>query len=137
MGQKVNPHGLRVGVIKNWDSRWFVSDEKFGDTLVSDYNLREHLKNKLLNAGISKIEIERDANETVKVFIHCAKPGMIIGKGGSEIDNIRKEVEKITGKKAVVNVVEVKPIDLDTQLVAESIARKADCHIIQEGGISR
>ena len=74
MGQKVNPHGLRVGVIKNWDSRWYASDEKFGDILVSDYNLREHLKNKLLSAGISKIEIERDAKETVKVFIHCAKP---------------------------------------------------------------
>ena len=129
MGQKVNPHGLRVGVIKNWDSRWFVSDEKFGDTLVSDYNLREHLKNKLLNAGISKIEIERDSNETVKVFIHCAKPGMIIGKGGSEIDKIREEVEKITGKKAVVNVVEVKPIDLDAQLVAESVASQLERRI--------
>ena len=129
MGQKVNPHGLRVGVIKNWDSRWFVSDEKFGDTLVSDYNLREHLKNKLLNAGISKIEIERDSNETVKVFIHCAKPGMIIGKGGSEIDKIREEVEKLTGKKAVVNVVEVKPIDLDAQLVAESICSQLERRI--------
>ena len=129
MGQKVNPHGLRVGVIKNWDSRWFVSDEKFGDTLVSDYNLREHLKNKLLNAGISKIEIERDSNETVKVFIHCAKPGMIIGKGGSEIDKIREEVEKITGKKAVVNVIEVKPIDLDAQLVAESVASQLERRI--------
>ena len=129
MGQKVNPHGLRVGVIKNWDSRWYASDEKFGDTLVSDYNLREHLKNKLLNAGISKIEIERDSNETVKVFIHCAKPGMIIGKGGSEIDKIREEVEKITGKKAVVNVVEVKPIDLDAQLVAESVASQLERRI--------
>ncbi len=129
MGQKVNPHGLRVGVIKNWDSRWFVSDEKFGDTLVSDYNLREYLKNKLLNAGISKIEIERDSNETVKVFIHCAKPGMIIGKGGSEIDKIREDVEKITGKKAVVNVVEVKPIDLDAQLVAESVASQLERRI--------
>ena len=129
MGQKVNPHGLRVGVIKNWDSRWFVSDEKFGDTLVSDYNLREHLKNKLLNAGISKIEIERDTKETVKVFIHCAKPGMIIGKGGSEIENLRKEVEKITGKNAVVNAVEVKPIDLDAQLVAESIASQLERRI--------
>ena len=129
MGQKVNPHGLRVGVIKNWDSRWFVSDEKFGDTLVSDYNLREHLKNKLLNAGISKIEIERDSNETVKVFIHCAKPGMIIGKGGSEIDKIREEVEKITGKKAVVNVVEVKPVDLDAQLVAESVCSQLERRI--------
>ena len=129
MGQKVNPHGLRVGVIKNWDSRWFVSDDKFGDTLVSDYNLREYLKEKLFNAGISKIEIERDSKETVKVFIHCAKPGMIIGKGGSEIDNIRKEVEKLTGKKAVVNVVEVKPIDLDAQLVAESVCSQLERRI--------
>ena len=129
MGQKVNPHGLRVGVIKNWDSRWYASDEKFGDILVSDYNLREHLKNKLLSAGISKIEIERDAKETVKVFIHCAKPGMIIGKGGSEIDKVREEVEKITGKKAVVNVVEVKPIDLDAQLVAESICSQLERRI--------
>ena len=129
MGQKVNPHGLRVGVIKNWDSRWYASDEKFGDILVSDYNLREHLKNKLLSAGISKIEIERDAKETVKVFIHCAKPGMIIGKGGSEIDKIREDVEKQTGKKAVVNVVEVKPIDLDAQLVAESICSQLERRI--------
>ena len=129
MGQKVNPHGLRVGVIKNWDSRWYASDEKFGDILVSDYNLREHLKNKLLSAGISKIEIERDAKETVKVFIHCAKPGMIIGKGGSEIDKIREDVEKLTGKKAVVNVVEVKPIDLDAQLVAESICSQLERRI--------
>ena len=129
MGQKVNPHGLRVGVIKNWDSRWYVSDDKFGDTLVSDYNLREYLKEKLFNAGISKIEIERDSNETVKVFIHCAKPGMIIGKGGSEIDKIREDVEKQTGKKAVVNVVEVKPVDLDAQLVAESICSQLERRI--------
>jgi small subunit ribosomal protein S3 len=129
MGQKVNPHGLRVGVIKNWDSRWYASDEKFGDILVSDYNLREHLKNKLLAAGISKIEIERDSNETVKVFIHCAKPGMIIGKGGSEIDKIREEVEKLTGKKAAVNVVEVKPVDMDAQLVAENIASQLERRI--------
>ena len=129
MGQKVNPHGLRVGVIKNWDSRWYASDEKFGDILVSDYNLREHLKNKLLAAGISKIEIERDSNETVKVFIHCAKPGMIIGKGGSEIDKIREEVEKLTGKKAAVNVIEVKPIDMDAQLVAENIASQLERRI--------
>ena len=129
MGQKVNPHGLRVGVIKNWDSRWYASDEKFGDILVSDYNLREHLKNKLLSAGISKIEIERDVKETVKVTIHCAKPGMIIGKGGSEIDKVREEVEKLTGKKALVNVVEVKPIDLDAQLVAESICSQLERRI--------
>ena len=129
MGQKVNPHGLRVGVIKNWDSRWYASDEKFGDILVSDYNLREHLKEKLLSAGISKIEIERDSNETVKVFIHCAKPGMIIGKGGSEIDKLREDVEKVTGKKAVINVVEVKPIDMDAQLVAESICSQLERRI--------
>ena len=129
MGQKVNPHGLRVGVIKNWDSRWFVSDDKFGDTLVSDYNLREYLKEKLFNAGISKIEIERDSKETVKVFIHCAKPGMIIGKGGSEIENLRKDIEKFTGKNAVVNAIEVKPIDLDAQLVAESICSQLERRI--------
>ena len=129
MGQKVNPHGLRVGVIKNWDSRWYASDEKFGDILVSDYNLREHLKNKLLAAGISKIEIERDSNETVKVFIHCAKPGMIIGKGGSEIEKLREEVEKFTGKKAAVNVIEVKPVDMDAQLVAENIASQLERRI--------
>ena len=129
MGQKVNPHGLRVGVIKNWDSRWYASDEKFGDILVSDYNLREHLKAKLLSAGVSKIEIERDSNETVKVFIHCAKPGMIIGKGGSEIDKLREDVEKVTGKKAVINVVEVKPIDMDAQLVAESICSQLERRI--------
>ena len=126
MGQKVNPHGLRVGVIKNWDSRWFASDEKFGDTLVSDYNLREYLKAKLFNAGISKIEIERDSKGTVKVFIHCAKPGMLIGKGGSEIDNLRKEVEKLTGEKALVNAIEVKPIELDAQLVAESVCSQLE-----------
>ena len=126
MGQKVNPHGLRVGVIKNWDSRWFASDEKFGDTLVSDYNLREYLKAKLFNAGISRIEIERDSKGTVKVFIHCAKPGMLIGKGGSEIDNLRKEIEKLTGEKALVNAIEVKPIELDAQLVAESVCSQLE-----------
>ena len=129
MGQKVNPHGLRVGVIKNWVSRWFASDEKFGDTLVSDYNLREYLKEKLFNAGISKIEIERDSKETVKVIVHCAKPGMIIGKQGAEIENLRKDVEKFTGKKALVNVVEVKPVDLDAQLVAENICSQLERRI--------
>ena len=129
MGQKVNPHGLRVGVIKNWDSRWFANDKVFGDTLVSDYNLREYLKKKLFNAGISKIEIERDSKETVKVIVHCAKPGMIIGKQGAEIENLRKDVEKVSGKKAVVNVVEVKPVDLDAQLVAENICSQLERRI--------
>ncbi len=130
MGQKVNPHGLRVGVIKNWDSRWYASDENFGDILVSDYNLRKFLKNKLLSAGVSKIEIERDsANETVKVFIHCAKPGILIGKGGAGIEAIRKDVEKLTGKKALVNVVEVKLVDTDAQLVAENICSQLERRI--------
>lgn len=92
MGQKVNPHGLRVGVIKNWDSRWYVRDEEFSDTLVSDYNLRKYLKEKLQAAGVPKIEIERDSQK-VRVFIHCAKPGTIIGKGGTDIEKLRLEIE--------------------------------------------
>lgn len=121
MGQKVNPHGLRVGVIKNWDSRWFETDEKFGDTLVSDNKIRKYLKEKLYEAGIPKIEIER-YNDVVKVFIHCAKPGLVIGRGGEAIESLRKEIEAIAGKKVVVNVVEVKVPDMNAQLVAESIA---------------
>ena len=129
MGQKVNPHGLRVGVIKNWDSRWYASDEKFGDILVSDYNLREHLKNKLLAAGISKIEIERDSNETVKVFIHCAKPGMVIGRGGAEIEKLKATIEKKLGKEVSLNIIEVKNPDVNSQLVAESIAAQLERRI--------
>ena len=121
MGQKVNPHGLRVGVIKDWDSRWFAKDEVFGDTLVSDYNLRKYLKDSLKEAGVPKIEIERD-NERVRVFIHCAKPGMIIGRGGSEIAKLKETLEAKVGKPVVVNVVEVKTPDLNAQLVAENIA---------------
>ena len=121
MGQKVNPHGFRVGVIKDWDSRWFTKDEEFGDTLVSDYNLRKFLKEKLVGAGIPKIEIERDA-ERVRVFVHCAKPGMVIGRGGSEIDKLKGTLEAMVGKPVIVNVVEVKTPDLNAQLVAENIA---------------
>ena len=122
MGQKVNPHGLRVGVIKNWDSRWFVSDEEFGDTLVSDYNIRKYLKKELQGAGVPKIEIERDSHR-VRVFIHCAKPGMVIGKGGSEIEKYKAAVSVMVGGKHVdINVVEVKQPDLNAQLVAENIA---------------
>ncbi len=130
MGQKVNPHGLRVGVIKDWDSRWFESDEKFGDTLVSDYKIRKYLKGKLKDAGIPKIEIERDSAR-VRVFIHCAKPGLIIGKDGAEINKLKGEIEKmIGGEKAVfVNVVEVKSPDLNAQLVAENIAAKLEGRI--------
>ena len=128
MGQKVNPHGLRVGVIKNWDSRWFEKDENFGDTLVSDYNLRKYLKNKLQGAGVPKIEIERDS-QRVRVFIHCAKPGMIIGRGGAEIEKLRADIEAKVGKPAAVNVVEVRQPDLDAQLVAENIAAQLERRI--------
>ena len=121
MGQKVNPHGLRVGVIKNWDSRWFVSDKEFGDTLVSDYNLRKFLKKKLQGAGVPKIEIERNS-QNVRVIIYCAKPGVVIGRGGAEIEALKAEIAKMTGTAVNVDVVEVKSPDLDAQLVAESIA---------------
>ena len=125
MGQKVNPHGLRVGVIKNWDSRWFVEDKKFGDTLVSDYQIRKYLKNELQKAGVPKIEIERDSHR-VRVFIHCAKPGMVIGKGGAEIDKYKARLEKMVGMPVALNVVEVKSPDLNAQLVAENIASQLE-----------
>ena len=125
MGQKVNPHGLRVGVIKNWDSRWFVKDNNFGDTLVEDYKLRKVLKEKLYSAGIPKIEIERDATK-VRLHIHCSKPGMVIGKGGTEIEKLRKYCEKLVKKSVFINVVEVKTADMDAQLVAEGIAQQLE-----------
>ena len=125
MGQKVNPHGLRVGVIKNWDSRWFVSDEEFGDTLVSDYNIREYLKKKLQAAGCPKFEIERDRSR-VRVFVHCSKPGMVIGRGGVEIEKLRVELEAMVGRPVIVNVVEIRNPDLNAQLVAESIAAQLE-----------
>lgn len=129
MGQKVNPHGLRVGVIKDWDSRWFTKDEEFGDTLVSDYKLRKYLKEKLYSAGVPKIEIERVGGR-VRVIIHCAKPGMIIGRGGQEIEKLRTDIEDFLGIKGVsVNVNEVKNPDLDAQLVAESIASQLERRI--------
>ena len=128
MGQKVNPHGLRVGVIKNWDSRWYEKDETFGDTLVSDYNVRKYLKKELQAAGVPKIEIERDAKR-VRVFIHCAKPGMVIGRGGSEIEKYRTALEKMVGKPVSLNVVEVKQPDMNAQLVAENIASQLERRI--------
>ena len=128
MGQKVNPHGLRVGVIKDWDSRWYARDEVFGDTLVEDYNLRKMLKKQLYSAGVPKIEIERDASK-VRVHIHCAKPGMVIGKGGSEIEKLRKQCEKILGKTVIINIIEVRQPDLDAQLVAENIASQLERRI--------
>jgi small subunit ribosomal protein S3 len=128
MGQKINPHGFRVGVIKDWDSRWFAKDSVFGDTLVEDYNLRKVLKKQLYPAGIPKIEIERDASK-VRVHIHCAKPGMVIGRGGSEIEKLRLQCESILKKPVTINIVEVKSPDLNAQLVAENIAQQLEKRI--------
>ena len=128
MGQKVNPHGLRVGVIKNWDSRWMTSDSAMGDTLVEDYNLRKYLKKRLYSAGVPKIEIERSATK-VRLIIHCSKPGMIIGKGGSEIDKLRNEISAKIGKPVIIDTVEVKNPDMSAQLVAENIAQQLEKRI--------
>ena len=128
MGHKVNPHGFRVGVIKDWDSRWFAKDNVFGDTLVEDYNLRKTLKKQLAAAGIPKIEIERDASK-VRIHIHCAKSGMVIGKGGAEIEKLRQQCEKMLGKPVTINIVEVKYPDTDAQLVAENIAQQLEKRI--------
>ncbi len=128
MGQKVNPHGLRVGVIKDWDSRWFVKKNQIGDTIVSDYKLREYLKKTLYAAGISKVEIERDATR-VRVNIHCAKPGLVIGKGGAEIEKLRLSCEKMLGKTTLLNIVEIKNPDTNAQLVAENIAQQLEKRI--------
>ena len=121
MGQKVNPHGLRVGVIKDWDSRWFANKADFGDTLVEDFNVRKFIKKNLYAAGVPKIEIERFADK-VRIHIHCAKPGIVIGRGGAEIEKLRTQLEKMMGKQVYVNIVEVKQPDMDAQLVAEKIA---------------
>ena len=124
MGQKVNPHGLRVGVIKDWDSRWFAEAD-FADCLVEDYNIRTFLKKKLYSAGVSKIEIER-ASDRVKVIIYTAKPGVVIGKGGAEIEVTKKELAKLTDKKVMVDIKEIKRPDRDAQLVAENIAQQLE-----------
>ena len=141
MGQKVNPHGLRVGVIKNWDSRWFAEKGTFGDTLVEDYNVRNFIlkelntrsKNpadKCVYAGVPKVEIERfadkDGGQKVRIHIHCAKPGIVIGRGGAEIEKLRTQLEKMMGKQVYVNIVEVKQPDMDAQLVAENIAQQLE-----------
>ena len=124
MGQKVNPHGLRVGVIKYWDSKWYA-DAEFSDYLVEDYNIRKFLKKKLYSAGVSKIEIER-ASDRVKVIIYTAKPGVVIGKGGAEIEVTKKELSKLTDKKVMVDIKEIKRPDRDAQLVAENIAQQLE-----------
>ena len=131
MGQKVNPHGLRVGVIKDWDSRWFAKDNAFGDLLVEDYQLRKYLKKRLYDAGVAKIEIERDAAK-VKIHINCARPGIVIGRQGAEIEKVRLECEKMVNKNkenkvnVLVNVVEIKSADKNAQLVAENIASQLE-----------
>ena len=135
MGQKVNPHGLRVGVIKDWDSRWFARDNAFGDILVEDYNLRKFLKKKLYDAGVPKIEIERTADK-VRINIHCARPGIVIGKGGAEIEKLRAECEALVNKGKTqkltvlpLGVIEVKSPDKNAQLVAENIAQQLEKRI--------
>ena len=127
MGQKVNPHGLRVGVIKDWDSRWYAED-KFADYLVEDYNIRTFLKKKLYSAGVSKIEIER-ASDRVKIIIYTAKPGIVVGRGGQGIEELKAEVSKYLGKPVIINVVEVARIDVDALLVAESVAQQLEKRI--------
>ena len=124
MGQKVNPHGLRVGVIKEWDSRWYAEAD-FADYLVEDYNIRKYLKKKLYSAGVSKIEIER-ASDRIRVIIHTAKPGVIIGKGGAEIEVTKAELSKMTDKKVLIDIKEIKKPDKDAQLVAENIAQQLE-----------
>ncbi len=128
MGQKVNPHGLRVGVIKGWDSRWYAQEDKVGDLIVEDYRVREFLKKKLYAAGVPRIEIERD-NTRVRVFLHCAKPGMVIGRGGQDIEKLRAEIEKMVKKPVALNIVEVRQPDLNAQLVAENIAAQLEKRI--------
>ena len=132
MGQKVNPHGMRVGVIKDWDSRWYASSEKVGDLLVEDKKIRDCLKKKLFNAQVPKIEIER-SNGGVTIFLHCARPGMVIGKEGKDIEATRVEVEKLIGKPTKLNIVEVRSPDMNAQLVAEEAHQPPPGHEERHG----
>ena len=128
MGQKVNPHGFRVGVIKDWDSRWYARADKVGDLIVEDYTIRKYLKELLFSAGVPRIEIERD-NAKVRIFIHCSRPGVVIGKGGTEIERLRQDIEKRIGKPVALSIVEVKNPDTNAQLIAEGIAAKLEKRI--------
>ena len=128
MGQKVNPHGLRVGVIKDWDSRWYARPDKVGDLIVEDYKIRKYLKKALYSAGVPTIEIERDSAK-VRIYIHCSRPGVVIGKGGAEIERLRLEVEKLIGKPVALSIVEVRTPDTNAQLVAENIAQQLEKRI--------
>lgn len=127
MGQKVNPHGFRVGVIRDWDSRWYAEAD-FADNLVEDYKIRKHLKNKLYSSGVAKIEIER-ASDRIKIIVHTAKPGVVIGRGGSEIEQTKSEIQKLTDKKINIEILEVKKPDLNAQLVAENVASQLERRI--------
>ncbi|MCC8156400.1 MAG: 30S ribosomal protein S3 [Oscillospiraceae bacterium] len=128
MGQKVHPHGMRVGVIKDWDSRWYAREDKVGDLVVEDYNIRKFLKKTLYSAGVPTIEIERDSAK-VRIYIHCSRPGVVIGKGGAEIERLRQEVEKMIGKPVALSIVEVRTPDTNAQLVAENIAQQIEKRI--------
>ncbi|MCD7948462.1 MAG: 30S ribosomal protein S3 [Oscillospiraceae bacterium] len=128
MGQKVNPHGLRVGVIKDWDSRWYARKEKVGDLLVEDKQIRDYLKKTLYSAGIPKIEIERDSAK-VRIYLHCARPGVVIGRGGADVERLRLTLEKMIGKSVALNIVEVRSVDMNAQLVAENIAQQLEKRI--------
>ena len=128
MGQKVNPHGMRVGVIKDWDSRWYARADKVGDLIVEDYKIRNYLKKALYSAGVPTIEIERDSAK-VRIYIHCSRPGVVIGKGGQEIERIRQEVAKMIGKDVAISIVEVRTPDTNAQLVAENIAQQIEKRI--------
>ena len=122
MGQKVNPHGLRVGIIKDWDTKWYANKKDFSGFLIEDHRIRKFVKKKLFLSGVSKIEIERAANNRVKVNVYAAKPGMVIGKGGQGVEDLKKDIEKISNKQVIVNVIEIRNPDIDAQLVAENIA---------------
>lgn len=128
MGQKVNPHGLRVGVIKDWDSRWYARNDKVGDLIVEDYKIREYLKKTLHSAGVPKIEIERDSSK-VLIYIHCSRPGVVIGKDGAEVEKLRTTIEKMIGKPVALSLVEVRTPDTNSQLVAENIAAQLERRI--------
>ncbi|NLM26659.1 MAG: 30S ribosomal protein S3 [Clostridiaceae bacterium] len=128
MGQKVNPHGLRIGIIKDWDTKWYAGNKDFANLLVEDYKIRKYIKKKLYIAGVARIEIERAANK-IKLNIHTAKPGLVIGKGGTGIEQLRHEVEKLTGKNVLVNITEIKTPETNAQLVAENIAGQLERRI--------
>jgi small subunit ribosomal protein S3 len=128
MGQKVNPHGLRIGIIKDWDTKWYANDKTFSSYLVEDVKIRKFIKKKLYISGVSRIEIDRAANK-VKINVNTAKPGLVIGKGGQGIEELRKEVEKMTGKSVLINITEIKVPEMDAQLVAENIASQLEKRI--------